>query len=472
MFRASTMQIALNRPFSRLSLTRQFLLLSLVALTICMLAIGTWLSRQIVTNAVNRAASIAAVYVESILVAQLHGRMAAETLDDTTHAILDRVFVEGPLNRKVVRFKLWDAGGKILYSSDHAQLGRRYAVVGLLAAAFGGEVQARMSELNEADNPSEREHWTHLLEVYVPVRMGSRDEVTAVAEFYHSTENLLRDIRVAQRNSWILVALAAVAVYILLLGLMLRANSTIIGQQRDLQRRVVELRAALDDNERMRERLREAGSRTTALNEQFLQRLAADLHDGPAQDTALALLRIDEMTADWGGRDKDRDFKTVRKALATSLDELRAIASALRMPDIESLSLTDTVLRAVRDYERRTACKVVTVIETLPVAVSFAVKITVYRLIQEALANGWWHARGSPQQVRVHGADGKVLAEIADQGPGFDPEKAAAGRRLGLAFMRERVRLLGGDLEIDSASGCGTCVRAVLPLSLGDTVNG
>lgn len=462
------MQIALNRPFSRLSLTHQFLLLSLVALTICMLAIGTWLSRQIEASALNRAASIAAVYVESILAAQLRGRLEAETLDGETHAMLDRVFIEGPLNRKVVRFKLWDAGGKILYSSDHAQVGRRHAVDGLLAAAFGGEVQARMSDLDSADNSPERERWTRLLEVYVPVHMGAQGQVTAVAEFYHSTENLLRDIRSAQRNSWMLVALAGAIVYVLLLGLMLRANSTILGQQRDLQRRVDDLRAALDENERMRGRLREAGASTTALNEQFLQRLAADLHDGPAQDTALALLRMDELAA---VREAGDDFKTVRKALAGSLDELRAIASDLRMPDIEPLSLGDTVVRAVRDFERRTGCLVETGIEALPEQVPYAVKITIYRLIQEALANGWWHARGSPQRVRVRGADGKVLVEVADQGPGFDPEQAAAGERLGLAFMRERVRLLGGVLEIDSRSGRGTCVRALLPLSLGDTVN-
>lgn len=466
------MQIVLNRLISRISLTYQFLLLSLVVLLICMGAIGSWLARQIEANVVNRAASISAVYMESVLAAQLHDLPIGGAMDMKTHVLLDRVFVEGPLRRKVVRFKLWSREGRIAYSSDHAQLGRQRAVDGPLAEAFAGAVQARMSELDEGDNVSEREHWSRLLEVYVPIRTGVDGEVRTVAEFYLATENLLSDIRYAQRSSWALVVLATVAIYLALHGLVRRANRTILDQQRDLGRKVGELRAALDDNERMRERLREAGARTTALNERFLQRVAADLHDGPAQDTALALLRFDELAQGWVAKDVERDFKTVRTALQSSLDDLRTIASELRMPDIEPLSLVDTARRAVWDFERKSGNKVETEIdENAPDAAPYAVRITVYRLIREALINAWWHAKGSPQWVRLQCDAGKVIVEVADRGPGFDPRQVIASGRLGLVFMRERVRLLGGALEIDSAPGRGTRIRAILPLTMEDTVD-
>ena len=100
-----------------------------------------------------------------------------------------------------------------------------------------------------------------------------------------------------------------------------------------------------------------------------------------------------------------------------------------------------------------------------------AVKITVYRLLQESLTNSWRHAPGGAPRVQVQQADGQVLMTITDQGAGFDPLAVAVAGRLGLAFMRERVRLLGGIFEIESTSGRGTRIRARLPLSTDEMIH-
>ncbi|MBI4754422.1 MAG: ATP-binding protein [Betaproteobacteria bacterium] len=476
------MPTALNRPFSRVSFSRQFLLVSFLILLGGTVVIGLWLERQLEDSAANRAAAIAAVYVESILVAQPWIRSTVPAAGHDMQAALDRLFVDGPLRRKVVRFKLWRGDGSILYSSDHAQIGRRFPVEDLLAAAFGGAVQARLSVLEEPDNVFERSHWPRLLEVYVPVRPDADGAVVAVAEFYHSVENLGRDIRAAQMRGWLLVVVGAAAIYLLLLGLVRRASATLLIQSRELRAKISELHHALADNVGMRERLREAAAHTTTLNEQFLQRVAADIHDGPAQALALALLRFEELTGACSncalsGRDVGYDLKTVHGALSSSLDELRTIAAGLRMPPgIEQLSLSDTARRAVRDFERKFAQTVEVDVDDAAAdeaadEAPLAVKITVYRVIQEALANGCWHARGSAQQVRLRRVGGQVQVEVADYGPGFDPQAAPAGGRMGLAFMCERVRVLGGLFEIDSSHGHGTRVRARLPLSMDETVN-
>jgi len=282
-------------PYSHLSFSRQFMLAILVVLAIGMVTVGTWVGRQIENSAVNRAAAIAAVYVESILAAQLHDWSNVGVVGGDTHAVLDRIFIDGPLRRKVLSFKLWDADGRIVYSSDHAQLGRSFPVEGKLAAAFAGTVQAQISDLHEIDNLPEQERWPQLLEVYVPVRTDAHGKIIAVAEFYHSMESLGREIRTAQHHSWWLVAVATVAIYLLLLSLVRRANDTILEQQRDLRQQLNQLRTLLDENNLMRERLREAGASTTALNEEFMHRIAADLHDGPAQAIAFALMRFDEI---------------------------------------------------------------------------------------------------------------------------------------------------------------------------------
>ena len=463
-----------GQSFERLSYSRQFLLGGAMLLVIGMIVVGTWLGREIERSAVNRAAAVAAVYVESILAAQLHAEPGMGLAIADAHAILDRIFITGPLRRKVVRFKLWDRDGVIRYSSDHRQLEQRFPVDGLLAAAFAGAVQARISDLDDADNPAEREHWRQLLEVYVPVRIGDGSEVSAVAEFYHSTENLARDIRSAQLRSWALVAVASFAIYLLLRGLVRRADDTILDQQNDLRRQLQQLRATLAENERMREQLRQAGARTTALNERFLHRIAADLHDGPAQTLAFARMRFDEIGDHCAACGRPlgaaaTDIANIRGALRSSLENVRNIAAGLGLPGITDLSLAATARRAVRDFERQSALTVPVDIDGNLADAPLAIKITVYRLIQESLANSRRHAPGGTPSVRVQKEDNQVRIEIADQGAGFDPVAAVASGRLGLAFMHERIRLLGGLLEVDSAPGRGTCIRAHLPLSTDET---
>lgn len=470
------MQTTIKRLSERLSFLQQFMLAIAVVLVIGMVTIGVWTGRQIENSTINRTAAITAVYVESIVAAQLHDWPSVGIVGSETQAVLDRLFVKGPLRRKVVRFKLWGPDGSILYSSDHVQMGRRFAVGERLAAAFAGTVQTRISDLDDADNQFERERWPRLLEVYVPVRGGAQGKIIAVAEFYHSTENLDRDIRTSQQRSWLLVAIATAAIYLLLFGLVRRANSTILDQQRDLRRQLHELGAALEENERMRQRLREAGASTTTLNEQLLLRVAADLHDGPAQMIAFALMRFDEL-AEACHRcasprvDAVQHLRTIHGALDTSLRDVRNIASGLVIPGIAKLSLADTARRAVRDFEHMSGQTVQAEVDQALDKAPLAIKITVYRLLQESLANSLRHAPGSALQVRVQQTEGQVLVEIVDRGPGFDPQAAALSGRLGLAFMRERVRLLGGIFEIHSTPGYGTRIRARLPLSTEEMIH-
>lgn len=463
-------------PYSHLSFSRQFMLAILVVLAIGMVTVGTWVGRQIENSAVNRAAAIAAVYVESILAAQLHDWSNVGVVGGDTHAVLDRIFIDGPLRRKVLSFKLWDADGRIVYSSDHAQLGRNFPVEGKLAAAFAGTVQAQISDLHEVDNLPEQERWPQLLEVYVPVRTDAHGKIIAVAEFYHSMESLGREIRTAQHHSWWLVAVATVAIYLLLLSLVRRANDTILEQQRDLRQQLNQLRTLLDENNLMRERLREAGASTTALNEEFMHRIAADLHDGPAQTIAFALMRFDEIAEAYAIHglphgDTAQDLKAVHGALQSSLRDVRNIASGLAIPGIADLSLTDTVRRAVRDFERTSGLTVPMQVDEALEEASLAIKITVYRLLQESLANSWRHAHGEAPQVQVKQSEGQIAMEITDHGIGFDLQSAAKSGRLGLALMRERVRLLGGIFAIDSSPGCGTHICAHIPLSTEEIVH-
>ena len=465
-----------KQAFSLMSFSRQFMLAIIAVLLIGMVTIGSWMGQQIETSAVNRAATISAAYVESIFAAQLHDWPGDRLVDNPMRAILDRIFVEGPLRREVLRFKLWDAGGRIDYSNDKEQIGLRFPVTGLLAATFAGTMQARISDLDEDDNQPEQARWPQLLEVYVPIRSGAHGEVVAVAEFYLTVEKLKHDIRATQQRSWMLVAFSTLAIYVLLFSLVRRANDTIQDQQRDLRHQLEQLRAALGENDHMRERLREAGVSTTTLNEEFLIRIAADLHDGPAQLIAFALMRFDEFASTCRGcvsssGNAAQDLQRIKSALESSLRDVRKISSGLSIPGMDELSLADAARRAVRDFEHTSGQTIRAEIDETLDKAPISVKITVYRLLQESLTNCWRHASGGAPLVQVQRIDGQVLITITDHGTGFDPQSASVGGRLGLAFMRERVRLLGGLFEIDSAPGRGTCIRARLPLSTDEMIH-
>ncbi|GIV01005.1 MAG: hypothetical protein KatS3mg014_2620 [Actinomycetota bacterium] len=89
-----------------------------------------------------------------------------------------------------------------------------------------------------------------------------------------------------------------------------------------------------------------------------------------------------------------------------------------------------------------------------------------YRVTREALVNAAKHARASRVRVVIESVDPCVRVAVEDDGDGFDPSAVVRPRRghLGLASLRERVRLLGGRLEIRSAPGRGTTVESVVPL--------
>lgn len=422
---------------------------------------GNWLGNRIETAAVNRASSLAGLYAEGVLAAQASRWLDLLGSPQQLQLVLDEFFVQGPLRRKVVRFKLWGVDGRILYSSDHEQTGRIYPMSGPLTRAFEGQISARISPLDQADNLPERSQWPQLLEVYIPLRAGEDDAVAAVAEFYHTTEPLNRDIRDAQRQGWWVVAALCVVLFLLLGSVVRRADGKILRQQGDLRSQLEDLRAALSENERMRCELREAAARSAAYSEDALRRIAADLHDGPAQKIAYAAMHLDEPAS---------PGRSAREVLQQALLELRQIASGMSVPGLDGLSLAQTVERAIREVERQSGSRVSAQITGLSVEVPVAVKIAAYRFVQEALNNAMRHAPNAPPRLRAC-ADGEQFSiTVEDEGDGFDPRDANVSGRLGLAFLRERIRLIGGHLELRAAPGQGTLIRMGLPFNPKETV--
>jgi signal transduction histidine kinase len=204
-----------------------------------------------------------------------------------------------------------------------------------------------------------------------------------------------------------------------------------------------------------------------------LCQIGSDLHDGPAQLLALALMRLealapaDPMTA-----------AVVTEAISEALREIRDISVDLVLPELDRRDASAAVKLAVDNYQRRTGCTV-TLDDDLPANFnpSKALKICLYRLVQEGLQNGFKHANGADQRITIalFPAEQQALTlitKVRDTRPEgcktpdntnlqYTARRAdGTSLGLGLAGLKERIEALNGAFEIaTTASGTELVAR-------------
>lgn len=197
------------------------------------------------------------------------------------------------------------------------------------------------------------------------------------------------------------------------------------------------------------------------------RRLAQAIHDGPIQELTSVdlMLASAEQAYARGNNPEGREALTEARALTRSnIGFLRDEMLDLGPQAFEELSFGQAVADCVEVWERRFGLTVKTDIDADRLAPEIAGPM--FRITQEALANAGKHAEASTVTVRLHCDERDAFLEIQDDGRGFrdgDPRGSAGPGHIGLASMRERAEMLGGELGIDS-SNSGTLVRVRAPL--------
>ena len=462
----------------RLSLAQRFMLGSVIILAIGMAGIGAWVTRQISDGVVHRTAATTALYVDSLIAASLQDLASGETLSAEAVDRLDWLLEDTPLGQEVDLFQVWDRAGRIVYSSAPEMVGETFPIDDDLAGALAGAVQASFGPAEGGEELPADVARRDLLEIYSPVRDRDSGAVIAAAEFYYATDDLDAELAAAQRRSWLVVGGATLLIALLLATFIRRIGETIRRQQQALAGQVTQLTTLLGQNQELHERVRGAAARTAALNERFLRRFSAELHDGPAQEISLALLRLDHVAALSAANESttatkveiERELEVIQSSLRRSLDEVRATSSGLLLPHLKTLTVSQTLDHVIRGHQRRTGTAPKLALDDLPTQAPLATKIALYRIVQEALSNASRHAGGKGVAVSIAGCEDHLRLEIADSGPGFDPKIAEGSEtHLGLVGMRERAESLGGQFRVESAPGQGTRTVAILPLgTVGD----
>jgi signal transduction histidine kinase len=194
-------------------------------------------------------------------------------------------------------------------------------------------------------------------------------------------------------------------------------------------------------------------------------RLARELHDSVTQKL-FGLTLTAEAAATVVDRDPEEAkarLRRLQELTREAMEELRSLIFELRPAALEDEGLATALRKHVAVLQRVHGDEV-----DLRVVGDAQGRGEgdgeVLRIAQEALQNALRHARARHVDVRVEGANGRLVVAVADDGIGFDPEDAGLrARRLGLTSMEERARALGGRLTIDSRPGEGTTVRVEVP---------
>lgn len=465
------------RTWSRLGLDARYGLASLPVLFVAMLGLGAWVTGSISFEVIENTALNASVYVDSAVSRELQGLASRPQLAPDETMRLNELLTDTPLGRRVLSFKVWSAGGRLAYSSrEPGTTGRVFEPSPKLRQAWQGNVAAELMPNEEAESRAEHGLGVPLLEVYMPVRARDRQDVIAVAEFYQDASELKADLQSARTRTWAIVAAVMMGMYGLLFAIVHAGGRLIRSQAAQLTDKVAELSELLAQNEALRARVGRATRRITELNESFLRRLSADLHDGPAQALSLALLRLHNLsspsrmpqTATGPGGDGTVDeMEQIRGTLQEAMQEIRQISRGLSLPELAGLSMGQVLERVAASHVRRTRTQVALDLDDLdPLSdVSMPVKITAYRFAQEALTNAFRHAKGNGQAMRARRVGNAVEIRVSDEGPGMPAGRGEPmADPMGLAGLRERVEVLGGRFLIDSLAGEGTTLTALLPV--------
>jgi signal transduction histidine kinase len=451
--------------WKRLSLAKQFAVAALGVLLPGAVATAWWIPDKINEAVIKNTAAVTVLYMDGLLAPLLSELETTGNLSPDSRNKLGKLVQQSKSSGKIISIKIWNLDGTIIYSTFDDMIGQKFELSAEMEQAKQGFLAADFKNIGEEENKHERAVGVPLLEVYAPVRDPKTRNIIAISEFYADGSDLNADINYATRMSWLLVGGAASLLLGALSLIVSRGSQTISAQREELVQKVRELQNMLAQNEELRINLRQSNENVADINERFLQRIGAELHDGPAQKLAYSVLRTSSVRRLLEAADLDQAaLNDIRTILQQAIREVRIMSTGLMLPELEALDLSSAARMVVKLHEDYTGSKVSLKIDLNNPYMNQALKTCVYRLIQEALTNTYKHAGGAGAAVTLNDRNG-IEVVISDTGQGIKPDHIPLSG-LGHFGMRSRVFALGGKLDIVSAPNVGTTVTAWFPNTL------
>lgn len=220
------------------------------------------------------------------------------------------------------------------------------------------------------------------------------------------------------------------------------------------------------------------GLKIIKAQEEERQRVARDIHDGPAQMMSNVVLKAEicERLIDSDPEQARMELQNLKKIVRDSLQDVRKIIYNLRPMSLDDLGLVPTLQRYVLTFQEETGISVSFITKGSQPELKPVISLTVFRIVQEALNNVVKHAKANAVVMQLEFLEDSLRLFVYDDGVGFDTarlkernEDISSG--FGLVSMKERIELLGGDMRISSEPGKGTRLNIIIPLTREEEVN-
>jgi len=210
---------------------------------------------------------------------------------------------------------------------------------------------------------------------------------------------------------------------------------------------------------------RALSGRLIAAQEAERARLARELHDDITQRLACLAIDAGRIESGLAGAERNETMRDLRDRLVRLSEDVHSLSYKLHPALLEDLGLPDALKAECERFSRHESLPVDVKLEQIPTKLPPDAGLCLFRVTQEALRNVARHAHAKAAAVSLRPLDGGLQLAVTDTGVGFDPGQHRHRPSLGLASMRERVRLVGGELDIESAPGHGTSIVAWVPVN-------
>jgi PAS domain S-box-containing protein len=227
--------------------------------------------------------------------------------------------------------------------------------------------------------------------------------------------------------------------------------------------------SCMDVTERKRAEvaLSSVSRRLIEAHEEERTRIARELHDDINQRVALVAANLERLKQDLPPSEvqTSRRIEEARAHVSDLGSDIQALSHRLHSSKLEYLGLDAAASGFCRELSEQQGVEIAFQSRDIPKNLPQEVALCLFRVLQEALQNAVKYSGGRKFEVSLIGASNEIRLSVHDSGTGFDVEEAFKSRGLGLTSMKERLKLVAGNLSIDSQPQSGTTIQASVPLS-------
>jgi two-component system NarL family sensor kinase len=413
----------------------RFMLAGLLAA--CLIGVGTFIvaNRDAEAQAIAHAEDITSVEAKGVVQPALTTRLLDGSPSST--ATLDSTVAARVLNGDVVRVKVWDSRGTILYSDEHRLIGQRFDLGSRELTTFRtGQPDADVSDLSEEENRYEA-HFGKLLEVYLPIDVEGKPVLFETYQRYSAISQY-------QQAVW----LSFLPVLVGGLALLFIVEIPLAGSlARRLSRLIADHEALLN--------------RTLGASERERRRIAGDLHDGVVQNLMAVATSLGTTARRLEKEDQDTttSVRSAEMEVRQAMGELRTLIIEIAPPNLAVEGIANAISDLLDPLRNRGIAADLSVADDLNL--SPHVLGLLFRVAQEALRNVSKHADAQHVFVRLFKRRDRLRLEVEDDGKGFSPAdlmRRRAEGHVGLSLLQDLVADAQGTVKVDSKPGGGTLV--------------